>query len=809
MPGRARVTIIDNRRCIVSGLDKHATRLLDDALSIEIQGAQFQRAVRNGMWDGRRHLFSKKTNIFPRGLLPRVLSFLEDLNWHIKLVDDRVKILKPPDLSLVTDTMLQGDVNRGEPKRITLRPYQLKAIRKALRKERGILWIATNGGKCLAPNTRVLRANGTRVRAIDVTVGDLLMSPTGPKRVLSTTTGRDQMYRVSAVSGSNSFVCNSVHVLTIADSDGIISDVPLDQYLTWSDEKKRRSYMVLSPADFPEPTSELLVDPWLLGLWYADGRKDLSFVEITKPDDEIRDALETHATNLGLILKCSLTAERCPQWRLVSADRKNSLLIALREVYGDGTRLPKRYLRGTIAERRAFLAGIIDGDGHGSLGGIDLVWKHKRWVDDLAFLARSLGFRVSISKKRVRLPKWLHARTYWRAYITGDTSDLPLTLERKHVKAKKRWMNPGFTVTPVGKGPYAGFTLGGDGRFMLGDFTVTHNTEIASALIKVLGAHRTLFLVHKQALLDQARERIARRLGTIEEHIGIIGAGQFDPKHITVATIQTLSRKMHPKKRKIIQGYFNTIGQLHIDEGHHSKATTWYKLINRIDAQYRFIYSGTPFGSGNGLMVEAVTGPVIHRVTNAKLIKLGVSAKPTIEIIPCDKPELASDLSWMEVYKLGIVENEDRNYLIAKRARKLIRAGQPTMILVSHLFHGDLIRQQLDALGVACLYAHGKMPRSVQKEIVHEFENSKTSKVLIASPIFDEGVDMPAIRGLIVADGGKSIRSALQKIGRGLRKKSGTNTLCVVDFADMQHKWLARHAQERIAIYENEGFVIK
>lgn len=34
----------------------------------------------------------------------------------------------------------------------------------------------------------------------------------------------------------------------------------------------------------------------------------------------------------------------------------------------------------------------------------------------------------------------------------------------------------GWNAEPIGDGPYCGFTLDGDGRFLLGDFTVTHNT---------------------------------------------------------------------------------------------------------------------------------------------------------------------------------------------------------------------------------------------------------------------------------------------------------------------------------------------
>jgi superfamily II DNA or RNA helicase len=85
---------------------------------------------------------------------------------------------------------------------------------------------------------------------------------------------------------------------------------------------------------------------------------------------------------------------------------------------------------------------------------------------------------------------------------------------------------------------------------------------------------------------------------------------------------------------------------------------------------------------------------------------------------------------------------------------------------------------------------------------------------LIASPIFGEGVDLPAsddfpgILGLVIADGGQSVANVLQKIGRGLRRKKGDNSLAVVDFADTTHKWLARHSQERMALYESEGFEV-
>lgn len=333
-------------------------------------------------------------------------------------------------------------------------------------------------------------------------------------------------------------------------------------------------------------------------------------------------------------------------------------------------------------------------------------------------------------------------------------------------------------------------------------------TEVACAIMRVLRGERVLFLVHKKTLLRQARERIAARFGTIEEHIGVIGQGQFDPKHITVATIQSLTRRMPPAKKRIISAYLRTVRVLIVDEGHHTKATTWYRLIQRIDAPYRYILSGTPFGSDNGLLVEAAVGPVIARVSNKELIDLGVSAKPIIRMVECDEPMLKANLGWADVSKRGIVDNDHRNAMIAKEAKRFVMQKKPVLILIRELAHGDNVMHALAAHGVRAAFSHGKMQDSMIDRNKAMFEAGRI-QVLVASTIYDEGVDIPDVSALINGDGGQSIRAVLQKLGRGLRKKkTGANTLDLLDFIDLTHPFLAKHSQERLAIYEREGFTV-
>lgn len=337
-------------------------------------------------------------------------------------------------------------------------------------------------------------------------------------------------------------------------------------------------------------------------------------------------------------------------------------------------------------------------------------------------------------------------------------------------------------------------------------------TAEGAAIIKALITKRCLFLVHTKQLLRQARSDIAEFLGTIEEHVGVIGDGRFEPKHVTVATVQSLTRAGGDAQKRVISKYLKSIELLILDETHHASAKTFYRLVQRIDAPWRYGMSGTPFGlaDGKGLLVEAAFGPVVARVTNQELIDKGINAKPTIRMVECDEPKFDEEqegLDWDTVYKEGIVLNDHRNRLVAEWARRFAKKDWPTLVMVRQLWHGDNLCELLRARKVPHAFVHGKMHTDEVERQKDRLTEGKI-RVLIASPIFGEGVDIPSIRALIVADGGQSTANVLQKIGRGLRRKKDDNRVDVVDFADTTHKWLSRHSQERLALYEGEGFEV-
>jgi superfamily II DNA or RNA helicase len=76
--------------------------------------------------------------------------------------------------------------------------------------------------------------------------------------------------------------------------------------------------------------------------------------------------------------------------------------------------------------------------------------------------------------------------------------------------------------------------------------------------------------------------------------------------------------------------------------------------------------------------------------------------------------------------------------------------------------------------------------------------------IVIASTIFDEGIDVRPLDALILAGAGKSPTRALQRIGRVIRSNPGKKDAIVIDFFD-DVKYLRAHSKKREKLYRSES----
>lgn len=317
----------------------------------------------------------------------------------------------------------------------------------------------------------------------EIVTGDLLMGDDStPRRVLSTCSGQDELFKITPTKGAP-WVCNRPHVMTLTSVGDVVQDIPLDELLAKPKRERLRWRLFTVPVDFPaKPTP---VAPYLVGLWLGDGNIDAPGV--TNPDREIGEYLSTAGAPHGLTTVVRHDGRtNVPYIGLVGVMGKPNPLYSFLKtncIENHEKVIPFDYLTGSRETRLALLAGLLDTDGHYSSQSnhYEIVSRYEKLAGQIGFLARSLGLRVTATTKLVRLADWPEARPYYRLGISGAVDAIPCKVGRKTARVRtqiKRSNVTGFKAESIGVGDYYGFVLDGNGRFLLGDFTVTHNTSL-------------------------------------------------------------------------------------------------------------------------------------------------------------------------------------------------------------------------------------------------------------------------------------------------------------------------------------------
>lgn len=341
-----------------------------------------------------------------------------------------------------------------------------------------VLKAPPGSGKCLGPEVPVMMYNGDIKPAKSVVVGDVLMGDDGsPRNVLSTTTGVDEMYKINPIKG-DSWTCNSHHVLSLYhNGNHEIVDIPIKDYLEKGSDFKHRAKQYRVPVrHFNFPESYPFVAPYAYGVFLGDGSKSKSEAYFGVLKKEVMEEFKTKVEQSGFLTTTTWYEEKnCWGVRVRTKDGKHGTNPFIKF----DTSLVDFYKRGSEWVRRQFLAGILDTDGY--LGGncYELTQKDERVIDAVAFAARSLGLAAYKRKVTKSIKEIGFTGEYFKLSISGEINIIP-TLRHKPNPRKqvKNVLRTGFSIEPLGKGTYYGFEVDGNSRFLLGDFTVTHNSSL-------------------------------------------------------------------------------------------------------------------------------------------------------------------------------------------------------------------------------------------------------------------------------------------------------------------------------------------
>jgi ATP-dependent Lon protease len=400
--------------------------------------------------------------------------------------------------------------------------------------------IAINGpmgtGKCHTFDTPILMYDGSVKMVQDIVVGDKVMGDDSKCRnVLSLGRGEDDLYDIVHSNGEK-YGVNSEHIMCLKQSGmNFIKNVKTKSAETkykvcyfdkndykqhskrFSDQTEAERYLhdMKLEHDYIEiPVKTLLklpkyirvnlkgykrgvefssknvpFDPYIIGAWLGDGTSSKS--EITNQDATILHYLKTELKkyNLNLVHRDKYTyGISYDMHEHDTRNNKNKFLQVLKDFkLINNKHIPDVYKINDRQTRLELLAGIIDTDGSycDNSKGYDIIQKNKVLADDILFVARSLGFSANMSQceKSCMYKGEKRTGTYYRMHLSGDNlSSIPLKCPRKMARNErminKDSMVMGITIEPRGWGKYYGFELDKNHKYLLGDFTITHNTSL-------------------------------------------------------------------------------------------------------------------------------------------------------------------------------------------------------------------------------------------------------------------------------------------------------------------------------------------
>lgn len=284
-----------------------------------------------------------------------------------------------------------------------------------------------------------------------------------------------------------------------------------------------------------------------------------------------------------------------------------------------------------------------------------------------------------------------------------------------------------------------------------------------------------LVLVHTKDLLRQWAERA--------EAVGIRADVIADGKapvtgRLVVATMQTVIRWGAQERRE----WGATFGLVVTDEAHHVPADTWGRVLYDLPGRWRLGLSATPDRT-DGLtpLLGLHIGPTRARVEQADLVGAGVVLAPRVHRVLTGWAPTPG-IEFVEMITEA-TEHDGRNASIVSIVERLVLAGRQVLVQTERVEHTNLLAGWLAEVGVLAVAVHAKLGKKEREARLRSVERG-TARVLVATQLADEGLDLPTLDALVLAVPQRNAPRLQQRVGRVSRTAKGKTDAVVIDLID-------------------------
>lgn len=302
-----------------------------------------------------------------------------------------------------------------------------------------------------------------------------------------------------------------------------------------------------------------------------------------------------------------------------------------------------------------------------------------------------------------------------------------------------------------------------------------------------LARRQVLVLAHREELLAQAREKIARALGT-SDVVAIERGAERAPAEARVLVCSI--RSLHEERlSRVLQG--RDLGLVIYDECHHAAAEDNLRVLRQLGV-FDDGWSGTLLGftattvRADGRGLDEVFQEIVYArslpelVDDGYLVKLrGFRIATTADL----RSLSGSGADFREDELAEAVDIEQRNALVARSIQELARDRRTVAFCVT-VNHARNLARALEHVGIPAGVVHGAMPSDQRARVLKDFRDGRLAAITNVG-VLTEGFDDPGVSCIVMARPTRSDGLYAQCVGRGTRLAPEKTDCLVLDFVDL------------------------
>lgn len=254
---------------------------------------------------------------------------------------------------------------------------------------------------------------------------------------------------------------------------------------------------------------------------------------------------------------------------------------------------------------------------------------------------------------------------------------------------------------------------------------------------------------------------------------------------VTIGGVQSLVRKLDKLDEPTI---------ILIDEAHHSKATSYKKIIDYFPNAYKLLFTGTPIrldGSGFDDIAEAI---VLGK--SVKWLQEHGRIAPFKYYAPLMINESALKKRAGEFTK-GSVDETMKTVIygdVIKHYEKLTK-GKQAIVYTHSVEVSENVSKAFNEAGYNSIAVSGKTPREARETAMRAFRNGDL-KIMVNCELFTEGIDLPNVDVCIMLRPTQSLSLYLQFAMRALNPREGKTAIIIDHVGNVERFGLPNQDRE-------------